>query len=71
MKLKHELLIVLAGLYVVIAVGALFDKRTEQDIAQAHYCEMVHMNQRDPDKGWPDFHHTYDRECTNGKPKAR
>lgn len=34
---------------------------------QAMYCEMVELHQQDPELGWPDFNHTYKKECPNAR----
>lgn len=34
---------------------------------QAMYCEMVEINKQDPELGWPDYNHTYNKECPNAR----
>jgi len=60
-------LALLALALVVLAAVALLPGPRNDD--QDEYCRMVAAHKQDPATGWPDFHHTYDTECTGDRAK--
>lgn len=55
----------LFGVVLALAVAAMGNDPDGEQAELQMYCDMVELNRQDPDKGWPDFNESYDRECTH------
>lgn len=71
MKTRHKIGYFIIGVAIGIAILVMAAGPDELELEQQRYCEMVALNRADPTVGWPDFDKSYDRECTDGKAKAR
>jgi hypothetical protein len=59
------LALILAVCLALIAIGiALCSQDDEEEIGRADYCKHVHERRVSRGRaGWPDFYHTFDKQC--------
>ncbi len=68
---KALLIGIATALAMIIGAFLMIAGPSDEEFTQRQYCQMVAMYRIDPDRGWPDYKETYDRECDNGEPRLK
>ena len=63
MNKKSKVGMLLAGVVIALALGAMGDDPDGAEAELAQYCGMVSLHKADPSVGWPDYNGNYDEVC--------